>query len=237
MKKILPFIFILITGCHTKDSDKTLQIKAIDAGVYLHTSYKLVNGFGWVDSNGLVVVNNKQAVIVDTPWSEVDTAELLSWISAQGLMLEASISTHFHEDRTAGIALLNSKSIPTYTSELTDEILKSKDLPRGSEVFTGDSLQLLGGLIEVYYPGAGHTKDNLVVWLPEKSMLFGGCLVRPMAWSSLGFTGDADISQWVHSVSKVQAKYPGVEKIVPGHGMLGDQTILKHTIELAVDAQ
>lgn len=236
MKLTLPILLILLTGCVAKQSNRSLQIQEIDSGVYLHTSYKMVEGYGWVDSNGLVVVNDNQAVIVDTPWSEEDTEVLISWISAQEFRIEASISTHFHEDRTAGIGLLNALSIPTYSSELTHEFLVKKDLPTASHVFSGDSLMMQDGLIEVYYPGAGHSRDNLVVWLPEKNLLFGGCLVRPLAWQSLGFTGDANINQWANSISNIESKYPALKTIVPGHGVMGDKSILTHTKNIAIKA-
>ncbi|MGJ8664055.1 MAG: DIM/SIM/IMP family subclass B1 metallo-beta-lactamase [Marinicella sp.] len=236
MKLTLIILFILIAGCGHKDNPYLLQVKPIDEGVYMHTSFKLIDGFGWVDSNGLVVVNDKQALIVDTPWSQNDTASLLSWISAQGLIPNASISTHFHDDRTAGIALLKSKSIPTYTSELTHEMLLQEGKPTASQVFSGDHLKLLDGLVEVYYPGAGHSIDNLVVWLPEQHLLFGGCLVRPLEWKTLGYTGDAKVQQWADSVKNVQSKFTTVNKVVPGHGEVGDEAMLTHTIDLATKA-
>ena len=32
--------------------------------------------------------------------------------------------------------------------------------------------------IEAFYPGPGHSPDNIVVWIPEARVLFGGCLVK-----------------------------------------------------------
>ncbi|TDR19449.1 subclass B1 metallo-beta-lactamase [Marinicella litoralis] len=232
MKLLLPLLFFLLNGCTSKDIDRSLQIKAIDEDVYLHTSFKIIEGYGWVGSNGLVVVINQQAVIIDTPWSEQDTAELLSWIAAQNLTVVASISTHFHDDRTAGIGLLNAKSVPTYTSLFTDEILTSKGLPTASHVFTGDHVLMFNERLEIYYPGEGHSSDNLVVWLPHNQLLFGGCLVRPLAWQSLGFTGDANVAQWADSINNIQSKFPVIDKVVPGHGEMGDAAILSHTIDL-----
>ncbi|MFO0645147.1 MAG: hypothetical protein U0326_02840 [Polyangiales bacterium] len=36
-----------------------------------------------------------------------------------------------------------------------------------------------GTEIEVFFPGAAHTLDNVVVWLPSRALLFGGCMIRP----------------------------------------------------------
>lgn len=87
---------------------------------------------------------------------------LLSWIAAKGYEVKASISTHSHEDLTAGIKLLNSKSIPTYTSELTRELLDNNGKPLPTQYFKDSEFTLGDGLIDLYYPGAGHTADNIV---------------------------------------------------------------------------
>ena len=233
MKCFLLVLVAVATCTFANESFETLQIKEIDSGVYLHTSYKMVDGYGLVDSNGLVVTNGHQAIIIDTPWSNDDTKKLLLWMSEKGFKVEAAISTHFHEDRTAGIDFLNSKSIPTYTSELTNEILLREGKPTATNVFHGSEYSIFEGLVEVIYPGAGHTKDNLVVWLPEKKILFGGCLVRSLEWQGLGNIGDAYVNNWADSIRKIKSMYTRISTVVPGHGKIGDVSILDHTIRLA----
>jgi hypothetical protein len=34
------------------------------------------------------------------------------------------------------------------------------------------------GKCESFFPGAGHTRDNLAVWLPQQRVLFGGCFLK-----------------------------------------------------------
>lgn len=230
------FFLVILVAAATCAAANELQIKEIDSGVYLHTSYKVIDGYGLVDSNGLVVINGQNAIIVDTPWSQSDTRNLLLWIERKGLKVEAAISTHFHEDRTAGIQVLNSASIPTYTSKLTNEILRREGKPTASNVFNDAEFILAEGLVEVFYPGAGHTEDNLVVWLPKSKILFGGCLVRSLEWDGLGFTGDAYVNRWADSVRKIRSKYAKIKTVVPGHGEAGDISILDHTIDLAEKA-
>lgn len=215
---------------------KTLEIREIEEGVYLHTSFKHVEGYGLVDSNGLVVLDGSQAYIIDTPWSKEDTEFLLSWIVGRGYNIAASISTHFHEDRTAGIKLLNSKSIPTYTSELTKMLLSREGKPLPAHYFKGNEFTLGTGLIELYYPGPGHTEDNIVAWLPENQILFGGCLMRSHEWESLGYVGDASIGSWGNSIRNIKSKSYAIQIIVPGHGKVGKPDMLDHTIELAESA-
>lgn len=210
-----------------------LEIKKIDEGVYLHTSYEKVKGWGVVASNGLVAVEGKDAYIIDTPGSEKDTEALVQWISAQGFKTKASISAHFHSDSTAGIAYLNSKSIPTYASKLTNELLSKKGEEQATDSFTKNPFWLLKNKIEVFYPGAGHSPDNVVIWLPKQKILFGGCFVKP---EGLGNLGDAVIEDWPASAEKLIVRYKNAKIVVPGHGAMGDVSLLEKTKQRALEA-
>jgi len=90
--------------------------------------------------------------------------------------------------------------------------------------------------VSVYYPGAGHTEDNIVVWLPKEKILFGGCLVKSLHAKHLGYTEDAVISEWPNSIQKIINRYPDIKLVVPGHGSIGDVSLLTHTQKLALSA-
>ncbi|GGP86351.1 DIM/SIM/IMP family subclass B1 metallo-beta-lactamase [Shewanella ulleungensis] len=209
-----------------------LNISPLVPDVYLHQSYKQVSGFGLVESNGLVVVQDKQAFIIDTPWTDSDTAKLVDWITLQGLTTVASISTHSHEDRAGGVGYLNSKGIATWVSNDTQAILTANRLSTATHTFVDNKHILQPQLIEVYYLGAGHTVDNLVVGLPKQQILFGGCLIKSLNSRTLGYTGEADLKQWPVTVAKVQAQFTEAKMVVPGHGKIGNTSLLSHTIEL-----
>jgi len=207
-----------------------IEIEKIDEGIYLHTSYKEFTGFGLVASNGLVVVDNKNAYIVDTPSSEIDTKDLVKWFTSRNFSVKGSVSTHFHEDSTAGVKWLNSESIPTYASTLTNRLLKKAGREQTSKTFSETTHWLVKDLIEVYYPGPGHSEDNVVVWMPKQQVLFGGCFVKS---KSLGNLGDAVLEHWPNSADKLIAKYGQAKTVVPGHGKIGQASLLKKTKDLA----
>jgi metallo-beta-lactamase class B/metallo-beta-lactamase class B GIM len=234
MKLFLKLIMLTLSGyaCANEDIPE-LVIEEIEANVYLHKSYSHVEGFGLVSANGLVVIDEDKAFIIDTPWSEKDTEKLVTWINEKNIELIGSISTHSHEDRTAGIKLLNSRSISTYASALTNELLKKEGKAFASYTVEDMDNTLFGGLIDTFYPGAGHAVDNIVVWLPQSKILFGGCLVKSLGAKTLGYTGDASIEKWPHSLEKVNLKYPVARLVVPGHGRYGDRQLLDHTKKLA----
>lgn len=86
-----------------------------------------------------MVVDDEGAYIIDTPTFEEDTRKLVEWARKREFTVEASISTHFHDDSTAGIEWLNSQSIPTYASRLTNRFLKKRIKHKQSILLTGDS--------------------------------------------------------------------------------------------------
>src|SRR5690606_11418935 len=101
------------------------------------------------------------AFIVDTPWSVQDTETLVRWIRKNDYDLLGSISTHWHEDRTAGIKWLNDQSISTYATSLTNHLLKENNRELAKHTLKESESKLADGLIEIFYPGGGHTIDNI----------------------------------------------------------------------------
>lgn len=237
--KLLPaLLFTLLSAglAWAGDTLPELRIEKIADDVYLHTSFQQVEGYGLVDANGLVVLDGRDAYIIDTPWSQRDTQALVAWLQERDYKVKASVSTHFHDDRTAGIEYLNSISVPTYASEQTNALLKKNGKALATETFSEAPLWLVKDKIEVFYPGAGHSVDNLVVWLPEHKILNGGCFVRAEEAGTLGNTSDAVVDDWAASAEKVQRRYPEAKIVIPGHGAMGDVSLLEHTRKLAAAA-
>ncbi len=231
-----PLLYILVLAfskiTFAEELLPDLKVEKIEDGVYLHTSFEKVEGWGLVASNGLVVLDNKDAYIIDTPMRAEDTEALVQWVQDNGFIAKASISTHFHGDSAAGIPYLNSVSIPTYASKLTNELIHKEDREQAKYSFDSTSYWLVEDKIEVFYPGAGHTKDNVVVWMPDKKVLFGGCFVKH---KSLGYLGDSVLESWPASAEKLLSKYASVKLVVPGHGAVGDISLLEETKRLAVE--
>ena len=235
MKSIPVLALLLILFSNTSFAEKSLpdlKIQKIENDVYLHTSFEQIDGWGLVASNGLVVLDNENAYIIDTPISTKDTEALIKWIKEQGFIIKGSISTHFHRDSTAGISYLNSESIPTYVSKLTNELIDKDGREQAKHSFEGISYWLVKDQIEVFYPGAGHTRDNVVVWIPNKKILFGGCFVKS---KHLGNLSDAVLEDYPASAGKLMSKYGAAKLVIPGHGKAGDVSLLSKTQSLALE--
>ena len=242
MKSELPLQFIKYLLCRLilcavcwpviAETSGEMQITPLSDSVWLHVSYKHVDGFGLVESNGVIVLSDEGSSIIDTPWTADETLELLAWAKEQGKPVTRAFSSHWHEDRTAGIGELNDNGVETYASAMTNQILAENGRPQALHSIN-DDVYLLAPGIEVFYPGRGHAADNSVVWLDDAEILVGGCLVRGGETQTLGYTGDADLKQWGPSVQKVLARYGDSARIVlPGHGVPGDAGLLNHTVTL-----
>jgi glyoxylase-like metal-dependent hydrolase (beta-lactamase superfamily II) len=232
MRFILTFLF-LVSGFSSAKSEN-LKIIRLAGDVYQHISYKVVEPWGKVGASGLVVVDGNDAYIIDTPWGEESTEELINWINSQGFLIKGSVVTHFHEDASSGIPLFNKSNIKTYATHKTNTLLSLKNKEQSSREIPNNSFELVKDTIEIFYPGKGHTEDNVVVWLPKNKILFGGCFVKSVHSKSLGNIEDASINVWPSSIQKVINKYPNIALVVPGHGKVGDINLLKHTAKLAL---
>ena len=50
-----------------------------------------------------------------------------------------------------------------------------------------------------FYPGPGHTSDNITVGIDGTDIAFGGCLIKDSKAKSLGNLGDADTEHYAAS--------------------------------------
>jgi len=231
MNLLLFVLFLISFNVFAKDEN--ISVTPLTDNVYLHTSYLSLPKWGNVPASGLVVIKGNDAYIVDTPWTNEQTKALLRWISSQNLVVKGAVVTHFHEDASGGLKTLNNSRIPTYAHSKTNHLLHENNKELASQNIPTDLFELVSKMIEVYYPGKGHSSDNVVVWLPKDKVLFGGCFVKSLNSKSLGNLSDASVESWPNSIANLKKQYPKINIVVPGHGKLGTTALLDHTEELA----
>ena len=212
-----------------------VHFEALSRGVWMHTSYTELPVWGPYPTNGLIVVDGDESILIDTAWNNAQTETILRWAKSElGKPISRAIFTHAHNDKMGGVAVVNSAGIVSYASSLSNEIAPAKGLTparRSLELSAvGDSVTLWE--LEVVYPGGGHTIDNIVLWLPAQEILFGGCLVRPPQSQSLGNTNDAQLNSWDAAVDFLRARYPMAEWVVPSHGRPKGIELLEQTSAL-----
>jgi metallo-beta-lactamase class B len=165
-----------------------------------------------------------------------------------------AINTHWHMDGTGGNAAYREAGVETYASTHTQAL----SLGRGArmrehaaeglppavaqhvlatpvvaaehtfEESAGLTLAFGEETIEVMYPGPAHSQDNVVVHLPARRILFGGCMLK--VGNSLGYLGDASLDTWEAALSRLASLEATI--VVPGHGRTGGPEIIGNTLRL-----
>ncbi|MFC2098516.1 MBL fold metallo-hydrolase [Bacteroidota bacterium] len=173
-----------------------------------------------------------------------------------------AINTGWHQDNLGGNEYLRSLNIDVYGPDLTCALLSERgdelkslllestvDLEDGRFYKSYQGLQLIspnrvfpikeglllelgGEKFQVYFPGESHTVDNTVVYLHEREVLFGGCMVLSMQHQGPGFTEHANMGEWPKSLEKIIKKFPSSKIVIPGHGSPGDVALLEHSITI-----
>ena len=239
----LTFSIILLGLLTCKSYGQTkLRVQPLTSSVWVHTSFKLLNDKPF-PSNGLIIEGDSSVLIIDTAWDSLQTTQLIHWVdSALHKPISGVIASHWHDDRLGGTSGLQNASIPLYTSTLTKNFAWQAGDSVKANTFTSDTtFYLEAKAIEVSWPGAGHTKDNLVIWLPHEKVLYGGCLVKSQQATNMGNTKDADLKQWPATISHLLHKYKQARWLIPGHQQWNRAgtpatDLLQHTLKLLQQA-
>lgn len=216
----------------TVQINENLSITQLSNHTYTYTAWDEMGSWGRVGSNGVLVIEGNESILLDTPVSESQTIELIEWIKANTkCRITYFVPNHWHEDCVGGMEYLNRLGVKTYANQLTNKILKERNLPVAKESFN-DSLTIDLGNISVtcYFLGGGHSTDNIVVWIPSDKILFGGCMLKELGSSGVGNTADAaPLNEWLKTLNTVDAKFHDAKIVIPGHGNIGGKEIISHT--------
>ncbi|HEX2865596.1 MAG TPA: subclass B1 metallo-beta-lactamase [Ignavibacteriales bacterium] len=236
-------------------SDSEMVIKEIDTETFL-----VIHSFPWPANSLVLKFEKNNFLLIDTPYTDEATERLVEFLKKNtgGKIKITAVNTHFHVDNLGGNGYLRKIHAKIYGSSLTARLLKEKGLGQGMlesmknmpdmyNYYKNKKLVQPGCLfpakkglklhfgrdtVEVFYPGAGHTPDNVVVYYPKKKILFGGCILKAMESISRGNLGDADVNAWKGSVEKLLNRYPEAKLVIPGHGSIGGIEMLRHTIDI-----
>ena len=231
---LLLFLFVICTTTLSAQADKKLLIEPLTGNFYVYTTYNTYQE-SKVRANGVYLVTKKGVVLFDTPWDTTQFQPLLDSIySRHQKKVIMAFATHWHSDKTAGLEYYKQLGIKTYTTQFTDELSKKNNAKRAAFLLSKDTSFIIDQYqFETYYPGEGHTQDNIVIWFPKEKILLGGCLIKGAKDKNLGFLGDGNTNEYAHTLLKVQQKYPNPKFIITTHSDWRDINSLKNSIKLA----
>jgi glyoxylase-like metal-dependent hydrolase (beta-lactamase superfamily II) len=235
-----------------------LSVRQIEDGVYVFS-----HAFPWAANSLAVVSGDHLILADTPWTPEATQEMIAWLEAQNGPKEIVAINTHFHLDNLGGNQYLVAQGIPVYGSDRTVALLaergqasldqtvawlQDQDDPRYAETFAGLELvapteifeldaglklEFEGETVQVYFPGPAHAPDNVVVYFPERSLLFGGCMI--IGWDAVGNTTDADLAAWPASVRALEQFEFDI--LIPGHGDRLDPGLLEHTLTLLLEVQ
>jgi len=128
---LISFVFVLIS-CNSAETtslneyqSENLSIRKISDHVYEHVSFLNTQDFGKVSCNGMIVLDDNEVVVFDTPADDQTSEELINWIenTLHG-KITAIVSTHFHDDCLGGLNAFHKHRIPSYAYKYTIDLAK-----------------------------------------------------------------------------------------------------------------
>ncbi|MFN8347287.1 MAG: BlaB/IND/MUS family subclass B1 metallo-beta-lactamase [Spirosomataceae bacterium] len=231
----IAFLFTL-TPIFGQAKKAKLKITPLTGDFYVYTTYNTYLKFQ-VPANGMYLVTDKGVVMFDTPWDTTQFQPLLDSIKVRHHKdVIVSIATHWHSDKTAGLEYYRQRGIKTYTTALTDALSQKNHEKRAEFLMAKDTVFQVGNYsFETYYPGPGHTEDNIVVWFEKEKILYGGCLIKGASDTNLGYLGDANVMEYAATLKKVQQKCRKPKFIIVAHSDWKNKRSLRHSIKMAND--
>ena len=236
MKKIILIIafFFSLTNIFGQTNEPKLKISHLTGDFYIYTTYNTYEG-SKIPANGMYLVTENGVALFDTPWDTTQFQPLLDSIKLKhNKDVTICIATHWHSDRTDGLEYYKQKGIKTYTTKLTDDLSKKNNKKRAEYLIEKDTIFNIGQYsFETYYPGQGHTEDNIVLWFNKEKVLYGGCLIKGAEAENLGYLGDGNVFEYETTLKNVQKKYPDPKYIIVSHHNWNNINSLKHSIKMA----
>ena len=149
-------IALLFINCSSKKSEafqpkevyksNDLIITQVSQNAFVHTSFLQTQDFGNVPCNGLIVSNNNETIVFDTPTNTKTSEELIKWITeTQQSKINAIIPTHFHDDCLGGLKAFDKNDIPSFAHFKTIDLAKANNF--AVQVISRHSVPSLSGQI------------------------------------------------------------------------------------------
>ena len=145
--------------------------------------------------------------MVDTAWTDDQTAQILNWIKQEiNLPVALAVVTTRIRTRWAvwtrcmrrGLRLMPMRC-RTSLPRKRGMVAAQHSLTFAANGWVEPAIAPNFGPLKVFYPGPGHTSDNITVGIDGTDIAFGGCLIKDSKAKSLGNLGDADTEHYAAS--------------------------------------
>lgn len=201
------------------------EMHQVEDGIY---AYVQLDG-SWGLNNPGVVVGSRYAVVIDTLFTEARNRAFREELSRiVNVPITTLINTHHHGDHTWGNGLYPEATIIGHElcrQETIDTDLAIQpnfpgvdfghiDVTPAFTTFTDRLNVYVDDLkLELHFVGPAHTTNDIVVWVPERKLLFAGDVTFN---GGTPFFVQGSLAGHIAAVERI--KTFGAERIVPGHG-------------------
>jgi glyoxylase-like metal-dependent hydrolase (beta-lactamase superfamily II) len=188
-------------------------------------------------SNAAFVVTDAGVVVIDALGSPALAEELVAEIRRiTSQPIRHVIVTHYHADHIYGLQVFTAAGASVIAHRDARDYLQSETAQRRMEAsrqelfpwvdettrlvpadrwLEADDTVLRVGSFEFHlrHAGPAHAPEDVVIYLPQRRVLFGGDLVFQ---GRIPFVGGADSRRWITSIGRLIEFQPAL--LVPGHG-------------------
>lgn len=242
-------IFLGLMCCHQTIAQKLifkskeLKVTAISPAIWVHESYIIYKG-DTVGCNGMVFIKGQQAMVFDCPTTSAAAQQLISLIrnsksASNHRQVAGVVVNHFHNDCLGSLATFHKAGVKSYATNRTIALARADSTVNEVPMVGFDSvlvLKLADEPVVNRYFGPAHTQDNIISYLPQQKVMFGGCQVKCLG-ADKGYLGNADTKSWPNTIAKIKTAYPEVKLVIPGHGPWGGRALLDYTERLFRDSE
>lgn len=201
---------------------------------------ELANGaYGYTtegDPNSGVIIGDHSVMVIEAQATPRMAEDVIAKVRAvTDKPIKYLVLTHYHAVRVLGASAYAAEEI--ITSHKTWEMIMERGqqdwdsefqrfprLFRGHESIPGltyptmtftdkMTIDLGNRKVELMHIGEGHTRGDIIAWLPEDRVCFAGDLVE---YGATPYCGDAQLKNWIGTLQKLAALKP--KALVPGRG-------------------
>ncbi|MDX2117401.1 MAG: MBL fold metallo-hydrolase [Planctomycetota bacterium] len=98
-----------------------------------------------------------------------------------------------------------------------------------------DNKERIAPDVQLSHVGAGHTDNDLLVFLPELNVLHTGDLLFNNVWPYIDRAGGCDTAGWIKSLERAWNMCSRKTIVIPGHGEVTDREAIKRQIDFFKD--
>jgi glyoxylase-like metal-dependent hydrolase (beta-lactamase superfamily II) len=208
--------------------------------------------YEWMDVNVTAIGSDRGLVVVDTHGSTAAGRNVLTDLDRLGVGPVAHVvNSHWHWDHTFGNAAFReialdvpihahkeaARSLADQGERIKERFAESPDDPHGTEVAVTEivipnqtfvdsfALDLGDRVLELMFPGRGHTSGDIVARLVDAGVLVAGDLVEESAKPWIGL--DSWPLEWPATLDVMLELMTEHTLVIPGHGSTVDRAFVQ----------